>query len=152
VGKPIGRSPAPHPFEDECCWPGCDSPPHTELPLCGRHIADVALVADRSIEAFLAGLAGERTPPRQMKADPVVYYVQLAPGIVKIGTTVDLRRRLVGLRVDPDAVLVTEPGGEPLERMRHAQFAHLWIGRRENFRAEADLLSHVEMLQAHLAC
>jgi hypothetical protein len=111
----------------------------------------VWLIGDRTLEDFLAG-DPSREPQPVPQGDPVVYYVQLAPDVVKIGTTVNLRRRLMGLRVDPDAVLVTEPGGEPLERMRHAQFAHLRIGRRENFRVEADLVSHVEMLRAHLAC
>jgi hypothetical protein len=150
VGKSIACSPAPHPFEDECCWPGCEVVPHPELPLCGEHIAEVVVVAGDAVTALLA--APSAPAPRRPQADPVIYYVQIAPDVIKIGTTGNLRKRLMALRVEPGAVLVTEPGGEPLERMRHAQFKHLRLGRWENFRAEPDLLSHVEMLRAHTAC
>lgn len=79
---------------------------------------------------------------------PVVYYVELASGIVKIGTTARLRERLVGLRLRPADVLAAEPGSYPLEKQRHRQFAALRIDRREDFRAEPALLGHIARVRA----
>lgn len=75
----------------------------------------------------------------------VVYYVRIRDTI-KIGTTVNTASRIP--RLGADEVLALEPGGEDLERLRHRQFAHLRI-RGERFRAEPDLLSHIEMLVKH---
>ena len=88
---------------------------------------DVALDIARAI-------AGNQTPPsgdtRDLWPDPippetpsrhrpVVYYV-LFGDRVKIGTTRNLRQRL--LEVPHDQVLALEPGDATLERQRHAKF------------------------------
>jgi len=77
----------------------------------------------------------------------VVYYLRFADRI-KIGTST---RYLARMRELPkDELLVTEPGGDDLERARHRQFAALRI-RGEWFRAEAPLLAHIVRLRADLA-
>lgn len=52
--------------------------------------------------------------------EPLVYYV-LRGGLIKIGTTTQLRQRLVALKIDE--LLAVEPGSYDLERRRHAEFA-----------------------------
>jgi len=51
---------------------------------------------------------------------PVVYYMRM-DGLVKIGTTTRISRRLISIR--PQGVLAIERGGRDVERQRHAQFA-----------------------------
>jgi hypothetical protein len=75
----------------------------------------------------------------------VVYYIRIRD-LIKIGYTTNMEARMNDLLADE--VLATEPGGEPLERMRHAQFKHLKV-RGERFRPEAELLSHVAMIREH---
>lgn len=80
----------------------------------------------------------------------VVYYCELRPGIVKIGTTMDLAGRMGSLHVPAGAVLAAEPGHYELEKARHREFAHLRIGQREDFRVDEGLRAYVEELaQAH---
>lgn len=83
-------------------------------------------------------------------AKAVVYYVRLPGDRIKIGTTADLTGRMSGLRVDLEDVLATEPGGQPLEYLRHKQFAADRIHpRREDFRPSDALMSHIAMLVEH---
>jgi hypothetical protein len=60
--------------------------------------------------------------------------------VIKIGTTTNLKRRLVFLL--PDEILAIEPGDRELERKRHKQFIHLRV-RGERFRPGQDLLDHI---------
>ena len=77
----------------------------------------------------------------------VVYYVQLKPGIIKIGTSTDLDRRMDAFRADFDDVLAAEPGSYTVERLRHKQFGHLRIHhKREDFRLADDLQAHMDAL------
>lgn len=76
----------------------------------------------------------------------VVYYLRFSDRI-KIGTTRNLKARLVG--IPHDEVLATEPGDRTLEQERHRQFAHLRLTRRgEWFRAGPDLIDHTKALRA----
>jgi hypothetical protein len=78
-------------------------------------------------------------------AQSVVYYVRVGE-LIKIGTTVNMKARMVG--VMPDEILATEPGEYGLEKMRHQQFAALRV-RGERFRPAPELLSHIEMIREH---
>lgn len=81
----------------------------------------------------------------------VVYYVCTKPGIVKIGTTRRLAARVAGLRLTMADVLAAEPGDRQLEAMRHKEFAELRMDtrkRREDFRLDDRLQSHIRMLVA----
>jgi hypothetical protein len=83
--------------------------------------------------------------PQQCAHDPVVYYIRRGPK-VKIGTTTNLRARMVALL--PEEVLAVEPGGQPAEAHRHQQFAALRVdGQREWFHAGPSLQQHVERLR-----
>ena len=70
----------------------------------------------------------------------VVYYIKFGDRI-KIGTTRNLRQRRINLPCD--SVLAAEPGGRPLERERHAQFASSRV-IGEWFEPSPDLLAHIE--------
>jgi hypothetical protein len=76
----------------------------------------------------------------------VVYYAELRPGIVKIGTTLNLATRMSTLHVPTASVVAAEPGTYDVEKARHRQFAHLRIGQREDFRVDDGLRAHVEAL------
>lgn len=78
----------------------------------------------------------------------VVYYAELRPGIVKIGTTLNLVSRMSTLHVPPASVIAAEPGTYDVEKARHRQFAHLRIGQREDFRVDDVLREHIEALAA----
>lgn len=75
----------------------------------------------------------------------VVYYVRIRD-LIKIGTTTNMKARMLDLLIDE--VLATEPGGEDLETMRHEQFRHLKV-RGERFTPAPDLLSHIAMIREH---
>lgn len=72
----------------------------------------------------------------------VVYFIQSADGLVKIGWTADLARRLNNLNSassSPLRVLATTPGGATLEAHLHERFSDL-RERGEWFRPNDDLL------------
>ena len=78
----------------------------------------------------------------------VVYYAELRPGIVKIGTTLNLVARMNGLHIPPASVIAAEPGTYDVEKTRHRQFADQRIGQREDFRVDEVLRAHVEAVAA----
>ena len=80
------------------------------------------------------------------QAQSQVYYVRTGDH-VKIGYSVNLAQRLTALRLHPDAVLATEPGGRELERQRHLEFADERVGRREDFNPSRRLLAHIEAVR-----
>lgn len=77
------------------------------------------------------------------EAASVVYYVALTGGRIKIGTTTQVSRRMRELRVRDEDVLAIEQGGRLVEIERHHQFAHLRIGRSEEFHRAPDLEQHI---------
>lgn len=83
-----------------------------------------------------------RLRPNKGNHDPVVYYLRLASGHIKIGYTTNIKQRMANLRCSDDALLATEPGGREVEARRHAQFADERIGRKEDFEASPRLLAH----------
>lgn len=81
----------------------------------------------------------------------VVYYVRFGDR-VKIGTTKDLKQRLV--HIPHDEVMATEPGGIFVEQQRHKQFKHLRakVGtNREWFQLTAELAEHIAGIKARAA-
>lgn len=80
----------------------------------------------------------------------VVYYCRVRPGVVKIGTSMQLGVRMDSFRVASADVLAAEPGSFKVENMRHKQFAHLRIDpRREDFRLGDDLQAHIETVRGN---
>lgn len=101
---------------------------------------------DRMLEEWAAQTRIDRRPDAPRCG--VVYYAELRPGIVKIGTTLNLAARMSSLHVPPASVIAAEPGTYDVEKARHRQFAHLRIGQREDFRVDNDLHAHVEGIAA----
>jgi hypothetical protein len=75
-----------------------------------------------------------------------VYYVRIGD-YIKIGYTQNVRSRLHGLRVEPSALLATEPGGRPMEARRHREFAQWRDGRKENFEPVPELMAHIRRIR-----
>ncbi len=77
----------------------------------------------------------------------MVYFMQATEGgPVKIGHSADVDRRrttLEGFYGKELAVLATLPGGRKEERQIHSRFAHLRIGRTEQFRPAIDLMEFI---------
>lgn len=94
----------------------------------------------------IEALMNKGNGPLPLTHDPVVYYLELHNGNIKIGYTTDLRSRLAALRYSGDNLLATEPGGRPVELLRHGQFDALRVGRREEFRPGDTLLAHIAKL------
>lgn len=107
------------------------------------HAAMTELTRKTIIETGGRGFAKERTD-RDKRS--VVYYIDLPGDMVKIGYTTNLDMRRKSLRVDRSAILATEPGGQTLERKRHAQFSDERIGQRENFQKSDRLMNHIASL------
>lgn len=80
---------------------------------------------------------------------PVVYYCELRPGIVKIGTSVQLGVRIDSFRCPESAVLAAEPGHYKLEKERHRQFAAQRIHpNREDFQLDEELRAHIAKVRS----
>jgi hypothetical protein len=89
----------------------------------------------------LAAIAARRPTP---VPNELVYYVRIG-NRCKIGYTSNMSKRMA--TINPEEVLVTEPGTLDLEHMRHREFAHLRT-HGEWFRLEDPLTSHIERLRA----
>lgn len=155
-----------------CCWPDCFAEvEHADIPLCERHLRDAGMAWVRDNIELIRAVSGVssqeimfdrirrdaefRRPEReamraeqqaQREAGAIVYYLRIFDRI-KIGYTTNLPQRLISLRVDATAVLVTEPGGLDMERRRHYEFAEERYGRREDFAPSDRLLAHIERLK-----
>lgn len=74
---------------------------------------------------------------------PVVYYIRIG-NLIKIGTTSDMRQRM--LKLKPEEILAAEPGSYELERKRHQQFArHRSHG--EYFLPARELTDHIQAIR-----
>lgn len=76
----------------------------------------------------------------------VVYYLEFN-GLIKIGTTSNLKKRLES--IPWDNLLLTEPGTYQLERQRHEQFKNSHR-RHEWFHKTQEVLSFIEMRKEEL--
>ncbi len=76
----------------------------------------------------------------------MIYFVQLDSGSIKIGTTENLGPRLAQIaweRGTDVTVLATLPGGREEEQQIHERFAHLRLGRTEQFKPAKELLEFI---------
>lgn len=105
-------------------------------------------------EALISEAWTEKTERRDkrradLEARGVVYYIELRPGVVKIGYTGQLQQRLASFRVSHTALLATEPGGRDVERERHLQFAQARLHpRREDFELVQEIQEHIDELRS----
>jgi hypothetical protein len=77
----------------------------------------------------------------------MVYFAQLVEsGSIKIGCSDNLEGRLQSLESyygQPLALLATMPGDRSTERQIHNRFAHLRLGKTEQFRPAAELMQFI---------
>lgn len=147
----------------------CDAPsiPGAPFPICISHAAALVRYVSQVAETSGAtevtstldlmrrfnvciGTADFVWPDAPTAEPPVVYYLRLGDH-VKIGTTVDLRKRMM-VYPPRTLLLATEPGNRVTENIRHAEFAHLRVPgpRREWFRDAPELQSLVRhLVQKH---
>lgn len=102
--------------------------------------ADPAVREMRSIERA----AARKADPFTIMDGEVVYYMRIG-NRVKIGWSTNLPYRLAA--INPEELMVTEPGNRILERARHDQFSELRT-HGEWFRLESPLAAHILDLQA----
>lgn len=142
-----------------CCWPGCDgvrNEASNSPPLCTGHIMDVTAFGARRVREIydqdifhVSAPLIEPLAPGVSRA--VVYYVQINQHI-KIGTSINVMRRLASFYLDEEALLATEPGGADIESQRHREFAKERVyANRELFRPSDRLLAHIEQLKTTAA-
>lgn len=138
-----------HQLGRRCCVPKCGRLIHDLSPVevcdsCGMKIARVFEINLQDENRARDSRATEKRDERRgIIKDSMVYYVRIHD-YIKIGYSAHLRERIMGLRVDLDALLAIEPGGQQLEHQRHVQFRADRIGKREDFHPS-------EALQAHIA-
>lgn len=91
---------------------------------------------------------GQRTTI-SLNCPGTIYFVQVASGAIKVGWSSALKARFSGLQAaihEEAKLLATMPGTLGDEKRLHRQFADLRI-RREWFRPEEPLLTHIAKLQ-----
>lgn len=110
----------------------------SDLPLCERHLAQAWAAYENHIsdppKLGLAGVPKDATTTVTKRPDPspVVYYVRMN-GFIKIGTTVDIERRMKEFYAQPCDLIAVEPGGVREEKARHAMLAPYRVGSTELF-------------------
>lgn len=104
------------------------------------------------------GLAPVQMPWASQRRHPihgssVVYYLERADGMIKIGTTGNYSQRRGSLtrQHGPLALLAWESGAYEQERARHQQFLWERPGKSEWFEPSAVLIGHLEALRVALA-
>lgn len=131
------------PEEMICAWAACTAEKALGTPVCMGHASIVAKRFLNFARPPIPDHAYERkVPPGQA----YVYYLMLSPSMVKIGTTVNLTRRLIDLRSELQYVVALERGHFNLEKQRHAEFAAERIGRREDFVLSPALKEHISSI------
>lgn len=83
----------------------------------------------------------------------VVYYLERADGMIKIGTTANFSQRRCSLRREHGSLtlLAWEPGSYELERERHELFEYERPEKSEWFEPSWFLINHVVGLRAVMA-
>lgn len=115
-----------------------------DLSLCDLH-------RSRLFEAIAARTEAlrrehDRAMREREKVAPV-YYVRRADGLIKIGWTGQLARRLTTLTREhgPIELLATHPGGRDVEQRQHARFRDARV-EGEWFRPTPELLAHIDKI------
>lgn len=75
-----------------------------------------------------------------------VYYLDLYGACIKIGTSINVVKRLRALRRQPIHLLALEPGGYGLESRRHRQFNLERDDGTEDFARSPRLLDHIDQV------
>lgn len=128
-------------FSSDCTWSGCHHPRFYDMPVCQGH---AIIIYGRILKANERPADKPRAP--EHSPEPFVYYLMLSPTTVKIGTTIDLKRRVSTLYAEIWDVVALERGGWELEQQRHRQFAAERIRPREIFELSDRLKKHIEEL------
>lgn len=142
----------------KCCMPTCNRtvPRNREHDVCQDCGIEIAIAhwhqasMRSAVAAELRARRDERREQRrqQLAANSVVYYIEVRPGVVKIGYTGNLKKRLMELRVSHTALLAIEPGGRDVEQERHQWFAHVRIhARREDFDLAPEIQGHIAAMR-----
>jgi hypothetical protein len=123
------------------------------VPLCHRHLHDVIDWLDALRErSNRADRERERSLREEREKRRTVYYVRRQDGLIKIGVSGQLNRRLRALTEIHGAltVLALHAGGREAEQRMHARFAADRV-TGEWFQPSLILLDHIERLQARPA-
>ena len=152
------REPEPDRGVRECCIPDCERlvPVHFALPVCPSCGVKIAAFhwGDPSLSLSVQRARQEKRDQEKARREAAyadqsqVYYVRIGEH-VKIGYSTNLKQRISQLRLQPTALLATEPGGRELEKERHRQFsADRIVSNREDFTLSPRLLAHIDALLA----
>ena len=152
------REPEPDFGVRECCIPDCAHlvPRTSPLPVCHSCGIKIAVVhwGDASLALGVQREIQEKRDQARASREAayadqsLVYYVRIGEHI-KIGYSTNLKQRISQLRLQPAALLATEPGGREREKERHRQFsADRIVSNREDFTLSPRLLAHIDALLA----
>lgn len=156
----------PRPAErTTCAWDECYASPSTMLavPLCDRHaikayraVAELLKETPKALTDMLAVTLPERIlgkpqprtdrTRRNVRTTQGTIYFAQADGLIKIGYTIDLRRRMATLGHE---VLATTQGTMEDEKALHHRFGEYWE-RGEYFRPGPLLIAHIDTLRRNL--
>lgn len=120
------------------------------FPICPRHASQIAGYSAELIADTKAGRAANAESywnnyrRKYLDFYSAVYYIDLRNGLVKIGTTKDIKGRMRALNCDPDQLMAIERGSNRVEAKRHRQFAHLRIQGTEKFKLTNELQQHID--------
>lgn len=139
------------------------------LPLCDEHYASTGLqglkrwhdAAPPEVTKEVNRLFNERiaeylaiefdsrqiVDPEELESRGVVYFIQ-SQQLVKIGTSLNVVKRMQEFSVPHITLLATEPGYKRRERQLHLQFRALRVGRREWFKLGEPLTTHINQIRA----
>lgn len=77
----------------------------------------------------------------------MIYFASIDGGPIKIGYSFNVETRMEQLSAHygrPVSILATMPGGRAEERALHQRFAHLRLGRSEQFQPARELMSFID--------
>lgn len=120
---------------------------HQRIPMCRRHrIEAINLRRASNASAATAALASDEAG--------VVYFLRTPAGTVKIGCSIELRRRLRDLHREfggPVRLLASQPGGRALEAEMHQRFADSRVMDLlgEQFEPSDELLDYIDRTGIH---
>lgn len=126
-----------------CLRPGVETV--AQVTLCEHHMS---LMRQELTEVVEVKIKEPRPIPNHW-----VYYATNGGDWIKIGTTMDLHKRMAQLSTMRDRwkVLAVEPGSYDQEKRRHRQFKEMRRPGTELFRVNDVLLEHVETVRAEFA-
>ena len=128
---------------------GRASDPASSLGLCCRHreraARDLPWAAQRQLDRLEQAMEDRREIEESEMRDAIVYYLQRADGLVKIGFSRRWTTRLATLTNEHGSLvlLAAHTGGRPAERHWHHHFRKDRV-EGEWFRLSSDLAAHVE--------